>query len=91
MTTRWTKQALTDLKNIHNYIAQDNPTAAKSMVSKIQDITNHLKKHSQIGTDGRVKGTRELFIPKSPYFLVYRVKNNYVDIIALIHSSRKWP
>ena len=35
--------------------------------------------------------TRELVVPSTPYIVVYRVQEEYVEILRVIHGSRKWP
>lgn len=35
MRVRWTRPALVDLAEIHDYIAADNPTAAKKIIRRI--------------------------------------------------------
>jgi toxin ParE1/3/4 len=48
MKLRWTRLALQDLRHLHAYIAEDNPSAAKRMVTRIQDATQRLRKHPQM-------------------------------------------
>lgn len=62
MKLRWTRLALQDLRHLHEYIAEDNPSAANRMVTRIQDATQRLRKHPQMGRPGRVQGTRELTV-----------------------------
>ncbi|PIW88418.1 MAG: type II toxin-antitoxin system mRNA interferase toxin, RelE/StbE family, partial [Nitrospirae bacterium CG_4_8_14_3_um_filter_44_28] len=40
---------------------------------------------------GRVEGTRELVISGLPYIIPYRVKNNTIEILRVLHAARKWP
>ena len=40
-------------------------------------------------SQGRVAGTRELVI--APFVIVYRVRKMTIDILAIIHSARRWP
>jgi toxin ParE1/3/4 len=39
-----------------------------------------------IGRPGRVSGTRELAISGTPYLAVYRVQNNRVEILRILHG-----
>ncbi|HXI92514.1 MAG TPA: type II toxin-antitoxin system RelE/ParE family toxin [Blastocatellia bacterium] len=32
---------------------------------------------------------REVF--EGPYRIVYRIKTDQIDVVAVIHGSRKWP
>ena len=91
MKLRWTSVALQDLRHLYEYIAEDNPSAASSMVNRIQESTQRLKKHPQMGRSGRVQGTRELIIAGSPYIVVYVLSDSEIQIVAVIHSAMRWP
>jgi addiction module RelE/StbE family toxin len=91
MKLRWARLALQDLHHLHEYIAEDNPSAANLMVTRIQDATLRLKKHPHMGRPGRVKGTRELIIAGSPYIVVYILGGSEIQIVAVIHSAMRWP
>ena len=91
MKLRWTPAALQDLRHLYEYIAEDNPSAASSMVNRIQEATQRLRKHPQMGRPGRVQGTRELIIAGSPYIVVYILSDSEIQIVAVIHSAVRWP
>jgi len=91
MKLRWTRLALQDLRDLHEYIAEDNPSAANRMVTRIQDATQRLKNHPQMGRPGRVQGTHELVIAGSPYIVVYILGDSEIQIVAVIHSAMRWP
>jgi addiction module RelE/StbE family toxin len=91
MKLRWTRLALQDLRHLHEYIAEDNPSAANDMVVRIQDATQRLKNHPQMGRPGRVQGTHELVIAGSPYIVVYILRDSAIQIVAVIHSAMRWP
>jgi addiction module RelE/StbE family toxin len=91
MKLRWTRLALQDLRHLHEYIAEDNPSAANRMVTRIQDATQRLKNHPRMGRPGRVQGTHELVIAGSPYIVVYILGDSEIQIVAVIHSAMRWP
>ena len=62
MRVEWTKKALSNLDNAVEYIAADNPAAARKVAQKIWDTTQLLTKQPGLGRPGRVSGTRELVI-----------------------------
>ncbi|MFQ5786436.1 MAG: type II toxin-antitoxin system RelE/ParE family toxin [Thermodesulfobacteriota bacterium] len=88
---KWTRLALQDLRHLHEYIADDNPSAASRMVTRMQEATERLKNHPQMGRPGRVQGTRELVIAGSPYVVVYILGDSEIQIVAIIHSAMRWP
>ena len=51
-----------------------------------------LLQHPKMGRAGRVKGTRELVISRTPFIAVYRLKGTKrIEIIRLLHGSQQWP
>lgn len=91
MKVRWTRAARDDLIQIQDYIAQDNPYAALRVVDTIRERTGKLAEHPRSGRLGRVDGTRELVISDTPYLVAYRIQGEWVDLLAVLHGSRRWP
>ncbi|MBM3342802.1 MAG: type II toxin-antitoxin system RelE/ParE family toxin [Betaproteobacteria bacterium] len=92
MRLRWTKLAEQDLGHIAAYIGQDSPAAAARVVLELIDQTERaLTRHAAIGRPGRVIGTRELVISGLPYVIPYRVRDNDIEILRVLHTSRRWP
>ena len=89
MTVRWTEAALRDLEELHAFIAADRPEAADRTVDSILNALETAARFPESGRAGtRVKGTRELVL--TPWLIVYRVRSGAVEVLAVIHGSRKW-
>ena len=91
MPIRWTNKALDNLDAAVEYIAADNPTAAKKVAQKIWDSVQLLKTQPGLGRPGRVSGTRELVVSGLPYIVPYLEKNGTIVILRIMHTSIKWP
>ena len=91
MRVRWTRRALRALDGIAEYIAQDSPSAARRIVRRIQDAVADLDAHPWMGRAGRVAGTRELVVAGTPFLIPYRVREETLEILSVIHAARKWP
>jgi len=91
MRIRWLDDAVDDLVTISDYIANDNPSAARNVAERIKNSVNSLKEYQGIGRLGRVEGTRELVASGLPYIIPYRVKNNMVEILRVLHGAMEWP
>jgi toxin ParE1/3/4 len=91
MVLRWLDAALADLRAIKKYIAEENPDAARRVIASIRNETNILLNQSTIGRVGRIADTRELVISQYPYIVAYRELNGEVQILAVVHTSRRWP
>jgi toxin ParE1/3/4 len=91
MQIKWTKLAQEDLESIQKYIYDNNPTAAKEVALHIINRVEILiPENNAIGKAGRILGTRELVITKYPYIVPYRLKNDEIQVLRVLHTSRKW-
>lgn len=88
---KWTRTALKNLDMEAEYIARDNIAASVRVVTRIQEATKKLSDNPAIGRPGRIAGTRELLISNTPYIVPYRVREGAIEILRVLHSSRKWP
>lgn len=91
MQVEWTKNAVKDLSQIKSYIHKDNPEAAREVAISIIGYAETLTEFPNRGRVGRLLNTRELVLVELPYIIVYRVKRKIVQILRVIHTSRKWP
>ena len=91
MEIRWLRLALKDLDDIAEYISKDNPEAAQNIVKLLWEHTQILKNHPNMGRPGRVINTRELVIDNTKYIIPYRVVNEQIEILRILHTSRNWP
>jgi len=91
MKIRWTKRAIRNFESIHTYIAGDSPGSAAHVSTAILDATARLERFPQSGRPGRIEGTRELVVPGLPYIIPYRIVDDVILILSVIHASRIWP
>ncbi|MGZ9042761.1 MAG: type II toxin-antitoxin system RelE/ParE family toxin [Allosphingosinicella sp.] len=89
MRLRYRSIALADIKASHEYIARDNPVAASRVVRRIEKAIDRLRILPLSGRPGVVKGTRILVVPGLPYVAIYRVVDDFVDIVAVLHTARR--
>jgi toxin ParE1/3/4 len=87
----WTVPAEAELLAIFDYIANENPTAAERMLDEIQNAASKLELLPLLGRPGRVAGTRELVISRTPYILAYRVSATQVTVLHVFHGAQQWP
>ena len=88
----WSPEAIDDLAALRAYIAEENPAAAQRVALRIvRSVEDLLPGQPHIGRPGRVPGTRELVVPKTPYVVPYRVRDNRIQVLRIYHGARKWP
>jgi toxin ParE1/3/4 len=88
---KWLRKALKSLEQAYDYIAQADEAAAINLVIKIHAATQQLAEFPMMGRLGRVDGTRELVISNSPYMVIYQVKGSTVEIMRVLHASKRYP
>ena len=93
MKLAWLPLALANRDAQLDYIAQHNPMAAVDMGDRIEHQVGQLLLQPELGRPGRVKGTRELVISRTPLIVVYRVrpKTACIELARLLHASQRWP
>lgn len=86
----WTKLALSDLQEIHDYIARDSKKYAKLQVIRIKSQTTVLKQQTSLGRvvpEIGEESIRELIFGN--YRIIYRlVSQERIDILTIHHSAR---
>ena len=91
MKIRWLDLALDDLTDMADYIARDNPDAAKRIVSRLWSAVKSLATQPEMGGPGRVFGTRELIVSGTPFIVPYRIVKSEIHILRVLHGAREWP
>ena len=91
MRVRLTPSAERDLDEIEAYISADNVSAAIDTVLRVIDSIRHLGDHPDMGRAGRIGGTREWVVPETPFIVPYRIRDNTVEVLRVLHGARKWP
>ncbi len=85
----WTATAQRHLDAIHAYISQDSVEYAQRVVDR---LTRRSQQIAAFPLSGRkvpefdAEDVREVIDP--PYRIVYRVKPDQVDVLAVIHGAR---
>jgi toxin ParE1/3/4 len=87
----WTPRAALGLRDARAYIAERDKQAAGRIAARIVDRVGRLAAFPGLGRPGRVAGTHELVILPTPYIVVYRLSSEQVEILAVLHSARRWP
>jgi toxin ParE1/3/4 len=91
MKAVWTKAAIRDLVHIREYIARENPSAAREIALKIVGATDRIIRFPEVGRTGRVNGTGELVVPGTQYLVVYRLKKKAIHFLRVLHGHQRWP
>ena len=88
----WSPSAAAELDAIRNYVATDSPRYADLIVRRILLAVERLTDFPDSGRivpDRPDRILREVVV--SPYRIVYRVRDETVEIVAVFHARRLFP
>ena len=88
----WTRPALEDVQQIHDYVARDSPRYARAVAEQLFAAVERLGTHP---LSGRVVPELEQATVReviaAPYRIVYRVRADVLEILTVVHSARRFP
>ena len=87
---KYTNVAIDDLWQAYDYIASDSPQSAHEIIERIRESINMLCLHPHLGRPGRVNGTREFVVSKTPFIVIYKQHKSELWILNILHTSRKY-
>jgi plasmid stabilization system protein ParE len=86
----WTEPALHDLDAIADYIALDDPVAARGLVQRIFDHVDQLATHPDSGSKPpELKGWSYRQIVEPPCRVFYRRESDSVYILYVMRGERR--
>lgn len=92
MKIQWSRLAIEDLQALRAHVAEHDAAAAKRLAETIVlAVETLLSEHEEIGRPGRVAGTRELVVARTPYIVPYRMRAGVVEVLRVYHGARRWP
>lgn len=91
MKLEWSEAAQADRNAIYDFIDANNPRAAIAVDDRIEEAVERLVQFPMSGRIGRVDGTRELVIDRTPYIPAYRIADKTFRVLRLLHGAQEWP
>lgn len=86
----WNPGASTDREHIYQFIETDSPEAALRLDDLFSVAARSLADFPEKGRNGRKVGTRELIVHRN-YILVYRIRDEAIEIVTILHAAQRWP
>ncbi len=91
MVIEWSEFAVSDRNAIFDYIEADSPKAAADIDNRIERSIERLLSFPEKGRPGRVDGTRELVVSRTPNVVAYCVQRKVIRILRVLHGAQQWP
>ena len=92
MTTRFivSSEAAADLREIVDFIAENNPSAAHRFLARMREEIGRIAAHPRIGHARMDLTDRPLrFWPVARYLVIYREEvGKPVEVVRVLHSAR---
>jgi len=86
----WTEPALSDLNEIAEYIALENPIAARELVKQVFSVVERLERHPASGkVPAELKGRRYREVVCGPCRIFYRHNRREVLVLYVMRSERE--
>lgn len=87
----WARYSLDDRDTIFSYLERENPRAAVHVDEEIVSAVRRLVDFPESGRPGRIAGTRELIIRRTPSIAAYMVMADRIRILRVLHGAQMWP
>jgi toxin ParE1/3/4 len=91
MTIEWSVYATNDRETIFDYIETESPQNAALVDDRIETQIETLLIFPNSGRPGRVEGTRELVIERTPLIVAYRIQGDSIRILRVLNGAQQWP
>ena len=79
---------MADLQHISNYLKQHHPRYRQSTIRKLYAAVESLRDSPSRGRVGREEGTRELLFHPLPYIILYRLKEQTIEVLRIYHGAQ---
>ena len=92
MRVYWTDNSIEHLLEINEYISLNSPVYAKRVVDRITRRSEQIADFPMSGRkvpEYEAEDIREII--EKPYRLIYRIKSDQIDILAVIHGAQLLP
>jgi plasmid stabilization system protein ParE len=92
MSVEWAEEAAAQLQAVRDYLARTSPGYAQVLAERIVRRTELLADQPLLGAEVPEyadESLRELL--EHPYRILYRVAGGQVQVVAVIHASRRLP
>ena len=91
MRVIWSAASVRLLQEIVDYLKGDSAAGTVTTRGRILETVRRVGQMPYSGRIGRVAGTREAVVPRTPYIAVYDVSAHKVEILGIWHGARQWP
>lgn len=85
----WSQASLRDIHAIDTFLQEENPPAAARIARAIRATVIRLVEYPRIGR-ALNEPFRLLGVRKTPYLVIYRLRDGNIEIARVRHASENW-
>jgi toxin ParE1/3/4 len=91
MSVSYSRRALAQLDGIFEYVARDDPAAAKRLIQRIEQLIQLLGRFPLMGRTTNRQNVRIFGVPGYPYLVFYRIfpESNEIRVLRVRHAARR--
>lgn len=86
----WSDDALDDFDEVIAYLTEHSPKSALLVADRLGQAVRNFA-DMPTGRQGRVVGTHQKVVPRTPYIVAYALADHQVTVLRIVHGSRDWP
>jgi len=91
MNVLWSESSVRQLQEAFDFRAGESSGMAIATRRRILETARRLGQMPYSGRTGRVSGTRDAVVPRTPHIVVYQVGAKSVEVLGIWHGARLWP
>ena len=91
MKVRFDPVALRHLDDIFSYLAKRDESAANRLAARVRRVVSRLEHYPFSARGRRSDDCRILVIPGTRYVAIYRVKDDEIQVLEILHTARNFP
>jgi len=84
----WHREAKAEAEEATAFYFEKQPALAQRFLDDLESALHGMRRHPE--SYRRIEGdVRKCKVPHFPYGVIYRVRSNYIEIIAVMHLRRR--
>lgn len=91
MKVIWSAASVRHLEEVFEYLGGGSAELATTTRRRILATVMRVAQMPYSGRAGRVEGTREAVVPRTPFIVVYEIGPKAVEVLGIWHGARLWP
>jgi toxin ParE1/3/4 len=89
MRIAWDDAAKQDFHAAIDFLEEQRPAGARRIGDRISGAVGLLERFPDLAPRSCHRGLRQLVVARTPYLVIYRVRDDLVEIRAIVHAEQR--